>query len=41
MRQIGFHISPGTENQLAVTPTLISTSQVFFIHTGRKEELWL
>ncbi len=28
MRQIGFHISPGTENQLAVTPTLISTSEV-------------
>ena len=28
MRQIGFHIAPGTENQIAVTPTLISTSQV-------------
>ncbi|TRY74967.1 hypothetical protein TCAL_04960, partial [Tigriopus californicus] len=27
MRQIGFHISPGTENQIAVTPTLISTSK--------------
>ena len=26
VRQIGFHISPGTENQIAVTPTLISTS---------------
>ena len=28
MRQIGFHIAPGTENQIAVTPTLISTSKV-------------
>ena len=28
MRQIGFHIAPGTENQIAVTPTLISTSGV-------------
>ena len=26
VRQVGFHISPGTENQIAVTPTLISTS---------------
>ena len=26
MRQTGFHIAPGTENQIAVTPTLISTS---------------
>ena len=26
MRQKGFHISPGTENQIAVTPTLLSTS---------------
>ena len=28
MRQIGFHIAPGTENQIAVTPTIISTSGV-------------
>ena len=27
MRQTGFHIAPGTENQIAVTPTLISTSE--------------
>ena len=27
VRQVGFHISPGTENQIAVTPTLISTSR--------------
>ena len=26
MRQKGFHIAPGTENQIAITPTLISTS---------------
>ena len=26
MRQKGFHIAPGTENQIAVTPTLMSTS---------------
>lgn len=26
MRQTGFHIAPGTENQIAVTPTLIVTS---------------
>ena len=26
MRQKGFHIAPGTENQIAVTPTLLSTS---------------
>ena len=26
MRQKGFHISPGTENQIAVTPTLMKTS---------------
>ena len=28
MRQTGFHISPGTENQIAITPTLLSTSPV-------------
>ncbi len=28
MRQTGFHVSPGTETQVAVTPTLISTSEV-------------
>ena len=28
MRQTGFHISPGTENQIAITPTLLSTTQV-------------
>lgn len=27
MRQTGFHIAPGTENQIAVTPTLIQTSK--------------
>jgi len=27
MRQTGFHIAPGTENQIAVTPTLIVTSK--------------
>ena len=27
MRQTGFHISPGTENQIAITPTILSTSQ--------------
>ena len=27
MRQTGFHIAPGTENQIAVTPTLIVTSR--------------
>ena len=27
MRQTGFHIAPGTENQIAVTPTLIATSR--------------
>ena len=27
MRQTGFHIAPGTENQIAVTPTLIVTSE--------------
>ena len=26
MRQKGFHIAPGTENQIAVTPTLMTTS---------------
>ena len=26
MRQTGFHIAPGTENQIAVTPTLIGMS---------------
>ena len=36
MRQIGFHIAPGTENQIAVTPTLIATSTVRTIF-----EFWL
>ena len=27
MRLKGFHISPGTENQIAVTPTLMSTTE--------------
>ena len=28
MRQTGFHISPGTENQIAITPTLLATTKV-------------
>ena len=28
MRQTGFHISPGTENQIAITPTLLATTPV-------------
>ena len=28
MRQTGFHISPGTETQIAITPTLLATTQV-------------
>ena len=28
MRQTGFHISPGTENQIAITPTLLATTRV-------------
>ena len=31
MRQTGFHISPGTENQIAITPTLLATSPVHSI----------
>ena len=27
MRQKGFHIAPGTENQIALTPTLLTTSE--------------
>ena len=38
MRQTGFHISPGTENQIAITPTLLATTQVSFdlklLHIG-------
>ena len=30
MRQMGFHISPGTENQIAITPTLLATTNVIF-----------
>ena len=28
MRQTGFHVSPGTENQIAITPTLLATTKV-------------
>lgn len=27
MSQRGFHISPGTENQIAITPTLLATTE--------------
>ena len=32
MRQTGFHISPGTENQIAITPTLLATTKVRHVY---------